>query len=825
MLLTNWLSSLPFRVRRRSRRFKSYNRQQPFCLQTKKLDSAETLEERVLLSAIDVSAAAFSALDTSDVQTSVESSVTAEEVIADGSVVLTSATSQQIDLQQADALGTLSVEPGQRLYGSGEFAGTVVNHGLLGPGHSPGIQNFDSFTQDASGTLEIEIGGLTAGPGDSVVDNGYDQINVAGQAQLDGTLEISLINGFEPSAGDTFDFLTFDSVEGKFAEGEGLYGFGDGTLFFEVVQQTDRLQLVAKQIPWSGQLSPDLDNQAMNDALGQYYSDYFVPNSAATVSGNLNLAGGITISGTFSFDVAPTTTVTVGTGLPGNVPALPSSVEREVSIVTVGATNTHIFFGINGPYLSDTNGDGVVDSHDTPNGDSVGLSLEGVAFGLALMKSAETADPSFYYSLGATADRFQLVGVDGIELAADQLTVAVNAGKDILNPLGDAAVDFKKSFETAADANDGVFLVPTGGEPVALGYDGNYRVGASAEDARMDLLDFVHLQGSFSFEQGPQQLVEIATGVPANLGAALDTIGLQDIADTIASVGGVTIGENFSTISGWDVATMMVGASDVDGFLGYGDPDFANPEWAQGEDLVGFVLDGLDVGLGLMDSTFPTPIPGLEQFFGMKAEADTVSFAGGGEWLNVEANDVDVVINDNPDTWPGALGPAVIDWGTTAWGDGDEAAGLQIATGAKKADGSDVTMTLDMDGNQRIGASVEDARLDLLDFVHLQGSFFFEKGPQQLVEIATGIPASLGAALDEIGLQDIADTIAGVGGVTIGENFSTISGWDVATMMVGASGVDGFAGIGDPDCTASSWTIWIWDWASWTRRSRYPFPD
>jgi hypothetical protein len=97
--------------------------------------------------------------------------------------------------------------------GDGTFTGTgTVNlEGDLNPGNSPGVVNFagDVVLGPAS-TLQIELGGTTPG-------SQYDQINVAGELTLDGTLEISLINGFTPSAGQTFDILNWGSLTGEFS--------------------------------------------------------------------------------------------------------------------------------------------------------------------------------------------------------------------------------------------------------------------------------------------------------------------------------------------------------------------------------------------------------------------------------------------------------------------------------------------------------------------------------------------------------------------------------------------------------------------------------
>jgi len=110
------------------------------------------------------------------------------------------------------------------------------------------VLDFDEYMLASDATLEIEIGGTTPGPGDPA-DDGYDQINVSGEASLEGTLQVSLINDFVPSPGDTFDFLTFGSLSGDFSQVTGPLGFGDGDLYFEVVEQADHLELVVAEIP------------------------------------------------------------------------------------------------------------------------------------------------------------------------------------------------------------------------------------------------------------------------------------------------------------------------------------------------------------------------------------------------------------------------------------------------------------------------------------------------------------------------------------------------------------------------------------------------
>ena len=100
---------------------------------------------------------------------------------------------------------------GGQLIGSGTFVGAIRNNGgIVGPGHSPGkITVNGDYTQGATGTLNIEIGGYTA-----VTE--FDQLAIGGSAALAGTLNLTLINGFRPKVNDVFQILTFNGFTGGF---------------------------------------------------------------------------------------------------------------------------------------------------------------------------------------------------------------------------------------------------------------------------------------------------------------------------------------------------------------------------------------------------------------------------------------------------------------------------------------------------------------------------------------------------------------------------------------------------------------------------------
>lgn len=112
--------------------------------------------------------------------------------------------------------GVISIQNGRSAYfwnnvsGSGSFTGTgtAVFLASLSPGNSPASVNFAGGVT-LSTALAMELGGTTAG-------SQYDQIHVGGQLAVGGTLAVSLINGFKPAIGNTFDLLDWGLLNGTF---------------------------------------------------------------------------------------------------------------------------------------------------------------------------------------------------------------------------------------------------------------------------------------------------------------------------------------------------------------------------------------------------------------------------------------------------------------------------------------------------------------------------------------------------------------------------------------------------------------------------------
>ena len=110
---------------------------------------------------------------------------------------------------------------GGTVAGSGTIVADLNNAGgRVSPGASIGHLILDGdYSQGQDGILLIEIGGTAPGE--------YDVLEITGHATLGGALEVALIDGFKPSCGDVFEFMTFGSRTGEFTEVNGL-NLGDG---------------------------------------------------------------------------------------------------------------------------------------------------------------------------------------------------------------------------------------------------------------------------------------------------------------------------------------------------------------------------------------------------------------------------------------------------------------------------------------------------------------------------------------------------------------------------------------------------------------------
>ncbi len=624
-------------------------------------------------------------VDLQSVENDSASSQQTGEAVEGGSFVLA---------DYAQSLETVVVNPGETLGGNWVGNYDIQNNGVVSPGHSPGFEDVVNFSQGAGGTLLIEIAGKTAG-------TQYDQVRASGLAQLDGTLKVELLNGYVPQVGDTFDIMTYGTVEGKFATGKGLFGFGEGNLYFEVVQGNGKIQLVVKEV--SGALAAITPASGTGaDAVGQILNHEYFDTATVSFSGTLQVSQFVYVSGSFALSVG-IKLVTMEDGSTKNTVAFMG-----------GAADVYVFVGIGGPYWVDSNHDGVINSSDTPDSDgAVGIALENVDVGFAMFKPVSLIDYADYLSLKVTADSAQIVGMDGVfDLELHDIEVGVNLVDDPTDtPLTPAdGIDFSAM-------PGGGLNVPTGGDPVLLDFEAPI-IQVFVGDALLQVNQFIFVRGSFAFTKG-------------------------ETFDVTLDDGGTT-----------EVETMTIGASNVHVFAGIGGPYWVDSnndgvinssDTPDSDGAIGIALENVDVGMVFMEETSPFF---TANYFALKITADSAQIVGIDDILDFELHDIEVGVNMVDDPLDTALTPAPgVDF--TAMDGG----GLEIETGGDP-------VLLDF-AEPIIQVFVGDALLQVNQFIFVRGSFAFTKGATYEVPLDDGDTTEVETMT--IGASNV-HVFAGIGG-------------------------------------------------------------
>jgi len=125
-------------------------------------------------------------------------------------------------------VGIVQLEAGL-LTGGGTISGNVTNSGgTINPG-DPQVLSIDGiFTQTVGGTMDMDLLNTTAG--------NFDQINVTGDVNLAGALELTLEPGFAASVGDSFEILTWTGTEaGDFTTFANMVNSGGNLYTFEEI--------------------------------------------------------------------------------------------------------------------------------------------------------------------------------------------------------------------------------------------------------------------------------------------------------------------------------------------------------------------------------------------------------------------------------------------------------------------------------------------------------------------------------------------------------------------------------------------------------------
>ncbi|MHB8524143.1 MAG: LEPR-XLL domain-containing protein, partial [Limisphaerales bacterium] len=381
--------------------------------------------------------------------------------------------------------------------------------------------------------------------------------------------------------------------------------------------------------------------------------------------------------GSFTFEKGTDLTVPLTGGSAGR------NGTTDVEVMTIGASNVHVFVGVGGPYWQDSNGDGQITSADTPDANAIGLALDSVDLGLAVMKEKALVSPNKYTALKVTAASAAFVGGgDYFQMDAKGISIGVNQVSALIdNTVSTAAVIDFSSMNGGAG-----FQVNTGGTPVTLDFNSRI-IRASVTDATVQIYQFVYARGSFAFEKS------------ADL--------------TVPLIGG-SAGRNGTTT----VEVMTIGGSNVHLFVGVGGPYWQDSN-GDGQitnadtpdaNAIGLALDSVDIGLAVMkEKALVSP----NKFTALKVTAASAGFVGGGDYFKLDANGISIGVNQVSALVDNSVSTAaVVDFSSMNGG-----AGFQVNTG-----GTPVTL----DFNSRIiRASVADATVQVSQFVYARGSFAF----------------------------------------------------------------------------------------------------
>jgi hypothetical protein len=339
----------------------------------------------------------------------------------------------------------------------------------------------------------------------------------------------------------------------------------------------------------------------------------------------------------------------------------------DTTVLRIGGSNLRAFAGLNGGTSS-----------------AIGLELSGVDFGLALigesLSAGNAAAPRSWTSLQASAEAATFVGVDGLKVSADTLTVEINRSG---TPLG-AVVDYsrtdpedvnsvrKTELTVATSASDSVTMSMDGAQGQLLRASGNLD---------LDVFGFFQARGGFAIEK------------------RTETFYLND-----GNYSDVESEAQAPTLITTDLLT--IGGSGIDAFAGLN---------GGSANAMGLSLQGVDFGLALATERLANNVPG-RSFTTLKATAETVGFVGVDDF-DISATDLSVEINRGIAGSDGAV-DVVIDHGLRQ---------IEVLTGT----GS--TIALDSDGSLgELTRASGNLSINAFNFMTLQGFLALEKSSQSV---------------------------------------------------------------------------------------------
>ena len=354
---------------------------------------------------------------------------------------------------------------------------------------------------------------------------------------------------------------------------------------------------------------------------------------------------------------------------------------------------------------------------------------------------------------------------DVFDLYFKGLQLTVNNG-GVLGMAGTAWIDWEASFP---DEGDGAGLVvPTGSsdplDDVLIDFDSPV-VGVSADLVVMSISEFVHVSGSFAFETGGRESLDIDVLTPTGLQRYLDV----QVKTTTFGIGDASIYVGYAP-GGFDITAS-------------GDPDILERSDLDG-DATGLLLSDIDLGMvfATADATqagiaagarFPT-------FWALKANVgdfELVNLLPSS--INIQLEDIGVMVNGGGQATGTFAGKATADWSGSFPG-----TGFEIPTSTTNED----PIIIDFRGPV-IGVSAGLVVISISEFVHISGGFSFVKGETLVVDIQTGLTLLTGLPLSGISPIEIIP-----GGMYRETDNSVIHNVAVDTIQLGINDASVFIG-------------------------------
>ena len=146
--------------------------------------------------------------------------------------------------------------------------GSFTNQGTVAPGSSPGVMTVQGvYTQSIDGVLAIELVGVD---NSNPASPQHDELVVTGVAEIDGALDVALLDGFTPQHGDVFTVLTAGELVGGFTHYTGdVFDLADDIAIVPVVDQDAETVTLVTTAPGDADLdfvvdASDLNTLALN---------------------------------------------------------------------------------------------------------------------------------------------------------------------------------------------------------------------------------------------------------------------------------------------------------------------------------------------------------------------------------------------------------------------------------------------------------------------------------------------------------------------------------------------------------------------------------